>query len=434
MAKAVQKIKMLSSRNIAFHKLLLSQSNVRRVKAGISIEDLAEDIVRRKLLQSLTSMKTPSLIRSIERRLAEISTEEWSAVEWSDVQVDINPREYVLDYLAHSSPVQLYEPFTDSEGYLSSRPVYRDGQPVESREAAKRRDRLIEKLASLPPVPGALDQIVQRFGTDIVAEVTGRSRRVVRKRDQLIVENREASANLAETAAFMDDAKRILIFSDAGGTGRSYHAELSARNRRLCVHYLLEPGWKADAAIQGLGRTNRTNQAQPPLFRSIATDVKAEKRFLSTIARRLDTLGAITRGQRQTGGQDVTRVYRLQTNAGERVIGRKVSDSWVANVLAADASKLASDAAFTALMEGRTVLDLAEGLQLRRVRVMGRYRIELSGFNDTMHDRLRAYGLFSEIISWKLHMFVPTDEGGVEALTKVLEHYPIERIVEREAA
>ena len=53
MAKAVQKIKLSSSRDIPFHKLLLSQSNVRRVKAGISIEDLAEDIARRKLLQSL---------------------------------------------------------------------------------------------------------------------------------------------------------------------------------------------------------------------------------------------------------------------------------------------------------------------------------------------------------------------------------------------
>ncbi len=86
---------------------------------------------------------------------------------------------YVLDYLAHSFPTQLYEPYTDSEGNLSSRPVYRDGQPVESREAAARRDELIERLASLPPVPGALDQIVQRFGTDMVAEVTGRSRRIV---------------------------------------------------------------------------------------------------------------------------------------------------------------------------------------------------------------------------------------------------------------
>ena len=141
----------------------------------------------------------------------------------------------------------------------------------------------------------------------MVAEVTGRSRRIVRKGDRLMVENRAGSANLVETAAFMDDVKRILVFSDAGGTGRSYHAELSSRNRRLRVHYLFEPGWKADAAIQGLGRTNRTNQAQPPLFRPIATDVKAEKRFLSTIARRLDTLGAITRGQRQTGGQGLFR-------------------------------------------------------------------------------------------------------------------------------
>ncbi|MCA1470744.1 strawberry notch family protein [Bradyrhizobium sp. IC3195] len=648
----------------------------------------------------LTSMKTPSLIRSIdrdldaghaaviqivstgealmERRLAEIPTE-----DWGDVQVDITPREYVLDYLAHSFPVQLYEPFTGSEGNLCSRPVYRDGQPVESREAVARRGRLIEKLASLPPVPGALDQIVQRFGTDMVAQVTGRSRRIIRKGDRLVVENRAGSANLAETSAFMDDVKRILVFSDAGGTGRSYHAELSARNRRLRAHYLLEPGWKADAAIQGLGRTNRTNQAQPPLFRPIATDVKAEKRFLSTIARRLDTLGAITRGQRQTGGQGLfrpednlesqygrdalrqlymllvrgkvdgcslekfedatglkltdanglrddlppitflnrllaltidlqnvlftafeqlltariegavasgtydvgletlraesfvvsgrrtiyvhprtgaetrllsviqrqrnhpvglddaltrlsnpavllinersgraavqvpaasimlddgdierrvrlirpmeqhqvrlnmmaeshwveadrerfaaawlaelaevpeftestihvvaglllpiwkclpnesTRVYRLQTDAGERIIGRKVSAAWVANAFAADAPTLTPDAAFAAMMEGRTVLDLAEGLQLRRVPVMGACRIELSGFNDTMRDRLRAYGLFGEIISWKLRMFVPTDESGIEILTKVLDTYPVARVSEREAA
>ncbi|QOZ36145.1 strawberry notch-like NTP hydrolase domain-containing protein [Bradyrhizobium sp. CCBAU 53421] len=650
----------------------------------------------------LTSMKTPSLIRSIEhdldaghaaviqivstgealmeRRLAEIPTE-----DWGDVQVDITPREYVLDYLAFSFPVQLYEPFTDSEGNLCSRPVYRDGQPVESREAVSRRDRLIEKLASLPPVPGALDQVIQRFGTDMVAEVTGRSRRIVRKHGRLMVESRAGSANLAETSAFMDDVKRILVFSDAGGTGRSYHAELSAQNRRLRVHYLLEPGWKADAAIQGLGRTNRTNQAQPPLFRPIATDVKAEKRFLSTIARRLDTLGAITRGQRQTGGQGLfrpednlesrygrdalrqlytllvrgkvdgcslerfedatglqltdanglrdelppittflnrllaltidlqnvlftvfeqlliariegavasgtydigletlraesfvvsdrrtiythpgtgaqtrlltlaqrqrnhplsldaalarlsdhraillrnersdraavqlpapsfmlddgeierrirlirpmeqhsvplnmmreshwtesdrerftaawlaelaelpeftestihvvaglllpiwkrlpnesTRVYRLQTDAGERIIGRKVSAAWVASVLAADAPTLTPDAAFAALMEGQIVLDLAEDLQLRRVRLMGATRIELSGFNDTMRDRLRAYGLFGEIISWKLRMFVPTDASGVEVLAKVLNSYPVARVGGREAA
>jgi len=38
---------------------------------------------------------------------------------------------------------------------------------------------------------------------------------------------------------------------------------------------------------------------------------------------------------------------------------------------------------------------------------------------------LRSYGLFAEIISWKLRMFVPTDESGIEILSKVLDHYPV---------
>jgi hypothetical protein len=273
----------------------------------------------------LTAMKCPTLIARIagdleeghsvvlqvvstneallERRLAEIPTS-----EWADLSIDITPREYVLDYLSHSFPTQLFELYSDDEGNLLSRPAYdADGNPVVSREALERRDRMIEHLASSPPVQGALDQILHRFGTETVAEVTGRSRRIVRRGDRLCVESRPGSANFAETAAFMDDDKRILVFSDVGGTGRSYHADLGCKNQRQRVHYLLEPGWRADAAIQGLGRSNRTNQKQPPICRPVATDVKGEKRFLSTIARRLDTLGAITRGQRQTGGQGLFR-------------------------------------------------------------------------------------------------------------------------------
>ncbi|MDP3746346.1 MAG: ParB/RepB/Spo0J family partition protein, partial [Phenylobacterium sp.] len=50
----VQKIVLSASRDIPFNKLVLSQSNVRRVKAGVSIEELAEDIARRTMLQSIT--------------------------------------------------------------------------------------------------------------------------------------------------------------------------------------------------------------------------------------------------------------------------------------------------------------------------------------------------------------------------------------------
>ena len=54
MATAVQKLTLSPSRDIPFNKLVLSQSNVRRVKSGVSVEELAEDIARRgTLLQSL---------------------------------------------------------------------------------------------------------------------------------------------------------------------------------------------------------------------------------------------------------------------------------------------------------------------------------------------------------------------------------------------
>lgn len=54
MTKTNRKIALSTSRDIPFNKLVLSQSNVRRIKAGVAIEELAEDIARRTLLQSLT--------------------------------------------------------------------------------------------------------------------------------------------------------------------------------------------------------------------------------------------------------------------------------------------------------------------------------------------------------------------------------------------
>ncbi|WP_413208032.1 strawberry notch-like NTP hydrolase domain-containing protein [Rhodospirillum sp. A1_3_36] len=304
---------------------ITSTSGTLNGQAKSAARSAFESAKQRFFSHLLTSMKCQTLIRSVEaditsghaaviqlvstgeavmeRKLSDIPAE-----EWADLTIDLSPREIVGAYLDHAFPTQLYETYSDEEGNLHSCPaVDAEGNPVLCREAVAARDALVERLALLDPVPGALDHIVQHFGTEAVAEVTGRSRRVVRKRDRLCVESRPPSANLSETQAFMDDDKRILVFSDAGGTGRSYHADRGARNQRLRVHYLLEAGWKADTAIQGLGRSNRTNQAQPPLFRPIATTVKAEKRFLSTIARRLDTLGAITRGQRQTGGQGLFR-------------------------------------------------------------------------------------------------------------------------------
>ena len=178
----------------------------------------------------------------------------------------------------------------DESGNLFSRPVFDgDGNPVLCQEAVARRDALIEKLAALPPVPSALDQIVQhcraRGGRGSNRPLTpGAENFRCARRSAWRCARRPASANLAETAAFMDGDKRILVFSMAGGTGRSYHADLSCANTERRIHYLLEPGWRADQAIQGLGRTHRTHQASAPLFRPVTTDVKGERRFIATIA------------------------------------------------------------------------------------------------------------------------------------------------------
>jgi ParB family chromosome partitioning protein len=53
MAQAIQKIALNAGRDIPFNKLVLSQQNVRKIKAGVSIEELADDIARRGLLTSL---------------------------------------------------------------------------------------------------------------------------------------------------------------------------------------------------------------------------------------------------------------------------------------------------------------------------------------------------------------------------------------------
>jgi len=52
---AAPKLILSASRDIPFNKLVLSQSNVRTIKTGVSIDELAEDIARRTLLQASTS-------------------------------------------------------------------------------------------------------------------------------------------------------------------------------------------------------------------------------------------------------------------------------------------------------------------------------------------------------------------------------------------
>lgn len=275
--------------------------------------------------QVLMSMKMPSLIRSIEaevaagnaaivqlvttggavldRRLADLSPQ-----ERAQLLVDTSPLDGLVDYLKTAFPTRQMRAFRASDGSMRSEMmVGDDGEPILCQEALAARDALIEQICGLPPIPAALDALIAHFGSDKVAEVTGRTKRIVLDgHENQKLESRSPGARKADSDDFMAGRKAILAFSDAGGTGRSYHADLSCGSaHRRRIHFLLEPGWKAATAIQGLGRSHRTNQASAPVFRPVTTDCKGERRFISTIARRLDSLGALTRGQRQTGGQNL---------------------------------------------------------------------------------------------------------------------------------
>ena len=270
--------------------------------------------------QILTSMQVPSVISDIEKQLADgkscviqlVSTnesaqnQEFERLKSEDLDLDefdLTPKQVLMSMIENSFPVQQFEEYRDDEGKVRSKPVYDSmGTPVLNREAIRQRDELLDKLGSIKVPSSPLDMIINHFGTDLVAENTGRARRVI-QRDGKTVEEKIGNKKDADVDAFQNGNKRIIIFSKAGGTGKSYHADKSAKNQQQRVHYLLEAGWQADNAVQGFGRSHRSNQASAPIFKLVTTNLKGQMRFISTIAKRLDQLGAMTKGQRQAGGQ-----------------------------------------------------------------------------------------------------------------------------------
>ena len=267
----------------------------------------------------LTAAKCPAVIGAIERDLESdrsavvqiVSTDEAVTRRWIEkkggtvgtaLASSVSLSEFLIDYLERFFPTARYEAVVEN-GKQRHRPLAdAHGNVVPCPCAVEKREALQGIMSTLPAVTPALDQLLHHFGPNRVAEITGRQVRIVKHGERLELRRRNPdSANLIEADAFMNGEKRILIFSTAGGIGRSYHASFEAPNRQRRVHYLLELGWQAAVAVQGLGRSHRTHQASAPLFRPVTTDVGGELRFLTTLVRRLRILGAITVGDAAAG-------------------------------------------------------------------------------------------------------------------------------------
>ncbi len=331
--------------------------------------------------QFLTAMKVPAIIAETERAIKEGSTytdPDTGVARQLDASVvigligtgesrakdqvskaladgrsldelDFSPKNILIDLVQKAYPVIRYTQITDpTTGKTKSVPLLdENGVAVKSAEAEAMRDEVLHRLESLTLPENPLDQIVNYFGPDRVAEITGRNKRLVRNPDtgqnEYVKRSREGvsmdKASQDEMDAFQAGRKRVAIISQSASTGISLHADktgLSANYRR--VHLTLETGWSADVQMQTFGRTHRSNQEAAPEYGLVSTNVGGEKRFLSTVARRLASLGALTKGERKAASAGGLGKYDFENHYGEAsaralVTALSVDRTWVTNYL-----------------------------------------------------------------------------------------------------
>uniref|UniRef100_UPI00358DE5C9 protein strawberry notch homolog 1 isoform X3 n=1 Tax=Myxine glutinosa TaxID=7769 RepID=UPI00358DE5C9 len=200
--------------------------------------------------------------------------------------------------------------------------------PVERAQALKKE--LLVALERLGPSlpPNTLDELIDSLGgAENVAEMTGRKGRVVTNDDGSVSYESRSELdvpveilNLTEKKRFMDGEKNIAVISEAASSGISLQADRRAKNQRRRVHITLELPWSADRAVQQFGRTHRSNQVTAPEYLFLISTLAGERRFASVVAKRLESLGALTHGDRRaTESRDLSR-YNFDNKFGRQAL------------------------------------------------------------------------------------------------------------------
>ncbi|CAG0919140.1 unnamed protein product [Notodromas monacha] len=196
--------------------------------------------------------------------------------------------------------------------------------------ACEIKDELLKKVDALAGrlPPNTLDQLIDELGgPENVAEMTGRKGRMVTEGTGVRYEHRAADEevpleqlNLKEKERFMNGDKDVAIISEAASSGISLQSDRRVKNQRRRVHITLELPWSADRAIQQFGRTHRSNQANAPEYIFLISELAGERRFASVVAKRLESLGALTHGDRRaTESRDLSQ-FNIDNKYGRQAL------------------------------------------------------------------------------------------------------------------
>lgn len=169
--------------------------------------------------------------------------------------------------------------------------------------------------------PNPIDELISEFGEEEVAEITGRKERII---DGEI--RKKSTSTMQEKNAFMNGDKRIAILSEVGGVGISLQSDPRCKNQQRRFHIILELPWSAEQFVQQCGRSHRSNQVNTPHYEILITNIPGELRFTSTVMRRLQSLGALTAGNRFTRCSEFDTDMDFDSKNGEKAISRMMSE------------------------------------------------------------------------------------------------------------